>query len=259
MSRDVTRVNLVFVALESLEAPGGRRIAGESGVPAHELRVVPGAVLGSVAAGKLADLQGVILVAPYRDETSKVGIPIVRSDALREVRSPALREPTVYEKGGGPIGVSAGVERRDSRGASAPAVDRGALDSGRVHDGDHVVHARFQGRRERDAVGHAGPTPIEIEHADAFGEAIHEARELRQLPVHLEMRVHVVREDEGERTRADIMVCDPHAVDGLGPAGLGHTRIGQRDAALWFEVLALIAEDPACDGSAFVGRQRRVG
>ena len=60
---DRARVGLVLRPGEGEEAAGGRREPRQLGVHTHEGLVVPGAVLGTIAAGELADFESVFILA----------------------------------------------------------------------------------------------------------------------------------------------------------------------------------------------------
>jgi hypothetical protein len=120
-------------------------------------------------------------------------------------------------------------EHRDE-GAVVGADDRRALRAHRVEDCDHVYDLRIEVRErvERDGVGEACPSTIEVDQAAERREPAEEAGELGEVPDRLDMVHPRVDEQDVDRAVSHDLIRDVHVAD-LGEPGLlrvGHGREG---------------------------------
>ena len=95
-----------------------------------------------------------------------------------------------------------------------------ALDSDRIHDGPHVVHALLKCWDSADPVGEAGAALVEADEPREGAQALEEVSRPRVLPLVFEMGHEAGDEDEVNWPRARDLVRDVE-IAALRVVGLG--------------------------------------
>jgi hypothetical protein len=190
--------------------------------PAQESGIVDRCVLRALPESLAHESDSLLLVAPAGHQALEALFFLGFAQAPREVRGLPERDRAVQAKGERAVGVSRGEDGGKLWSARSTAEDGGALHPGGVHHRPDVVHLNVKSGRPTQPVGHADAALVEMQDTHVAGEPAHEACEARLLPVQLEVGDPAEDHDQGNRSRAEVLVGDAGAIHGPGPAGLGN-------------------------------------
>ena len=128
----------------------------------------------------------------------------------------------VQHESRGALGVGGGEEQRH-RAALGDAEEGGPLDSDRIHDGPHVVHAVLERVDPGDPVGEPRAPLVEADEPREGAQPLEEVSRPRVLPLVFEMGHEAGDEDEVDRPGARDLVGDVE-IAALRVLGLGEGR-----------------------------------
>ncbi len=141
---------------------------------------------------------------------------LLRGPAVRPIGRPhGLRRRRVEDERAGALRVRRG-EQQHHRRRACPAEDGCGLRAGRIHDRTDVVHLQLDDRRLGTAVGEPDPAHVEQDQPRERRQPVEVPRPCRPLPHDLEVGPDPRAVHEVDRSVADHLVRDVHAVmDGV--------------------------------------------